>query len=163
MTLEPIFQSAPAFKIIGVERYTDKGLPSIQEADDEFFRRRDEVPNATTPKVIYGFEDYSRDLVMTPGEFPKYYYIAAMSVKELSEIPEGMVGLEVPASNYAVFDFQGPISDLAQLFRYIYDEWFPKSGYKLDPNNFADFERFPGPVTDMQNAHIEIHVPIVPA
>src|SRR5260221_14731304 len=104
MNKEPIFKRREAFKVIGIERYTANGIPSIQEAWGEFSKRNKDIPNTILPGV-YGVEDYSRDFVMNEGGFPKYYYIAAYEVTDLSEIPGGMKGMEIPAPDYAVFTY----------------------------------------------------------
>ena len=62
MNNEPVFKKREAFKVIGIERYTANGIPSIQEAWNEFSKRIKDIPNAVLPGV-YGVEDYSRDFV----------------------------------------------------------------------------------------------------
>ena len=133
MDIKPEITRKPAFKIVGVERYTTNGIPSIQEAWSDFQPRFAEVLHKTTPPIVHGFEDYSRDLVMTPGEFPKYYYIAGVSVDEIKDVPEGMTGKEVPAAEYAIFSYRGELHKLHEVFRYIYETWLPNSDYKMDP------------------------------
>lgn len=160
MDLQPTFRAKEGFKIVGVERYTGVGISAIQEAWEEFGRRSREILHKREPIAVYGFEDYSRDFVMNAGEFPKFYYIAALEVDSLSDIPAGMVGKEVPAANYATFRYQGPVAGISTFFRYIYDEWLPASGYKLDPNINGDFER-PQPHGDNGEADEEIWLPVV--
>ena len=160
MKNEPAFQTKEAFKIIGFERYTTNGIPDIREAWGEFGRRNREIPNATGP-IAYGIEDYSRDFDMNKGGFPKYYYIAGYEVDSISGVPEGMKAKEIPAANYAVFIYNGPLDGLHAFFGYIYAEWMPSSGYSMDPKLSLDFERYPEQVMDMNNAKVEIWVPIV--
>jgi AraC family transcriptional regulator len=159
MNKEPVFKRREAFKVIGIERYTSNGIPSIREAWAEFGKRSQEIQNAVHPGV-YGIEDYSRDLDMNKGGFPKYYYIAGLEVSSIDNIPEGMKSKEIPAANYAVFTFQGPISALHEFFEFIYEEWMPKSGYSADPKLSFDFEYYPERVMDMNAAKVEIWVPV---
>lgn len=57
------------------------------------------------------------------------YYIATGSNKE---IPENMVELIVPANEYVIFECVGKMPDGQQnMWKRIFAEWFPKSGYKL--------------------------------
>jgi AraC family transcriptional regulator len=149
--------------IAGVERYTENGIPSIREAWEEFDKRYKEIPNAVNDSQCYGFEDYSRDFDMNKGGFPKYYYIASLEVTDITNLPEGIKGREVPAADYAVFTHQGSIAALPQVFGEIYGKWMPASGYKVDPAVSADFEFYPESVTDHENALVEIWVPIVKA
>ncbi len=161
MNKEPVIKRVEAFRIVGIERYTVNGLASIGEAWDAFFPRLEEVKHRSIPPVYYGYEDYSRDLVMTPGEFPKYFFLAGVKVEELADIPQGMVGKEVPSTNCSVFTYRGPLQDLHESFRYIYETWLPGSGFKMDPAISADFERYPERITDPANALVDIHVPVV--
>ncbi len=160
MNAEPLFQTRAAFKIVGVERYTDKGIPAIQEAWEEFTKRNHEIVNAIKPGV-FGIEDYSRDFDMNTGGFPKYYYIAGYEVSGLKNIPAGMVGKEIPAANYAVFRYNGAISGIHDFFGYIYQNWMPNSGYSMDPKLSLDFEHYSEPNMNMNDVHLEIWVPIV--
>ena len=79
----------------------------------------------------------------------------------MEDIPTGMVGKEVPPANYAVFTYHGPISGLAAYFQFIYGDWLPTSEYKMDPTMSCDFERYAEKMTDMENAVVEIWVPVV--
>lgn len=160
MDIQPEFQSNEGFRIVGVERYTASGIASIREAWDEFGKRFGEIEHAVDASVCYGFEDYSRDFDLNRPDFPKYYYIAALEVDQASEIPPGMVTKEIPAANYAVFRKRGSLEELPQFFGYIYNSWLPTSGYNMDSNVMGDFERYPEEVTDMQNALVEIWIPV---
>jgi len=160
MNNEPVFERKEAFKIVGIERYTDTGIPAIREAWAEFSKRSHEIKNAILPGV-YGIEDYSRDFDMNEGGFPKYYYIAGYEVSNLSNIPAGMTGKEIPAANYAVFTYKGAIDGIHAFFEFIYEEWLPKSGYSMDPKLSLDFEHYSEPNMDMNNVHLEIWVPVV--
>jgi AraC family transcriptional regulator len=161
MNPRPTFQHKDAFQIVGVERYTENGIPSIQDAWDEFTKRSEEIQHISQPRICYGFEDYSRDFVIVPDRIPKYYYIAAWQVDRIADVPAGMVGKEVPASDCAVFEYRGPMEGIAKYFRYIYDEWLSSSAYQPDPKIQADFERYPEPLVDPQHWLVEIWLPVV--
>jgi AraC family transcriptional regulator len=160
MNNEPIFKRKEAFKVVGVERYTDTGIPAIQDAWNEFSKRSQEIKNAIRPGV-FGIEDYSRDFDMNDGGFPKYYYIASHEVTDLTNIPDGMKGKEIPAANYAVFIYKGRTSGIHAFFGFIYGQWMPESGYSMDPKLNLDFEHYSEPNMDMNNVNLEIWVPVV--
>ena len=164
MKNEPVFQTKPAFKVVGVERYTKDGIPNIREAWAEFDRRNQEIKDAKLPGV-YGIEDYSRDFDMNAGGanggFPKYYYIAAYEVPNFDHIPQGMTGKEIAAANYAVFTYRGHVDGIHNFFEYIYGEWVPQSGYSMDPKLSLDFEHYRESNMDMNDLHLEIWVPVV--
>ena len=160
MKNEPVFQEKPAFKVVGVERYTKDGIPNIREAWAEFSKRGHEIKNAKLPGV-YGIEDYSRDFDMNKGGFPKYYYIAAYEVEDFNDVPAGMATKEIAAANYAVFTYRGHVDGIHDFFGFIYGEWIPQSGYSMDPRLSLDFEHYREPNMDMNDLHLEIWVPVV--
>ncbi|MFD1038384.1 AraC family transcriptional regulator [Virgibacillus byunsanensis] len=46
--------------------------------------------------------------------------------------PDGLTGLEIPASKWAIFEVHGPMPDAIQkMWKKIFSEWFPSSGYEL--------------------------------
>src|SRR5579872_2356141 len=121
MNKEPVFRTKEAFKIVGIERYTDSGIPAIRQAWAEFAKQSSEIPHAVA-QIAYGIEDYSRDFDMNKGSFPKFYYIAGLEVDKIADIPTGMTAKEIPAANYAVFTYHGPIDGLHDFFGFIYGQ-----------------------------------------
>lgn len=96
-----------------------------------FMPRRKEIINAA------GNDLYSID-IYPPGfftpfnparEFEKW---AAAEVKDHNIVPEGMSTLIIPAGLYAVFLHRGPASEGPKTYRYIFETWFPSSGFSLD-------------------------------
>ncbi len=64
-----------------------------------------------------------------PGnEFVRW---AAIEVKTLDKIPDGMCPLVLSAGLYAVFDYKGSSTDNS-IFQYIFSTWIPQSEYQLD-------------------------------
>ncbi len=160
MNQEPEFRDRAAFRIVGIERYTESGIPAIREAWAEFGRRAGEIKHALSD-AAYGIEDYSRHFDMNKGGFPKYYYIAGLEVDSFADIPDGMTGKEIPTGHYAVFSYSGPLDDLHSFFSYIYADWMPHSGYSMDLRLSLDFEFYPERVMDMHAAKLEIWVPVI--
>lgn len=62
------------------------------------------------------------------NDFEKW---AAAEVNSLQNMPDGMEGFVLQGGLYAVFEYRGSSSD-SSVFRYIYGEWLPGSGYELD-------------------------------
>ena len=56
-----------------------------------------------------------------------YYYICAATDKP---VPTGMYEVVVPKYTWAIFSGSGHPSDIANLFKRIYSEWQPTSGYE---------------------------------
>jgi AraC family transcriptional regulator len=160
--VQPEIVRNEGFKIVGVERYTENGRDDIMTAWNELIARTGEIKHMISPQVCYGFEDYSRNFKMTPGEFPKYHYLAAWEVDRFENVPVGMTSREFPASTCARFRYNGPMQELHDFFLYIYGEWLKGSDYDTDPTMPCDFERYPEKMTDMNNASLEVWLPVVP-
>ena len=61
-------------------------------------------------------------------EFMKW---AAVEVSQFEQIPEGMERFELPGGLYAVFFYKGSSTDNS-IFKMIFNEWLPASGYEID-------------------------------
>ena len=56
---------------------------------------------------------------------------AAVEVGTFEELPPGLDTFLLPAGRYAVFNYKGSSSD-ASIFEYIFRQWLPSSGYRID-------------------------------
>lgn len=83
---------------------------------------------------------------------------AAMEVIEVVTIPEGMAVYRLQGGTYAVFQYKGPMDDPA-IFKYIFSDWLPFSGYSLDNRPHFDIL---GPNSNREdpNSEEEIWIPI---
>ncbi|MBW7882052.1 MAG: AraC family transcriptional regulator [Caldilineaceae bacterium] len=112
----------PAFKVAGLlyhGRPEGNAIPTLWE---RFAARMGELHDAVHPEVCYGAGD---NMDEQTGEFD---YLAACEVKQTAELPEGMVGWEIPAATYAVFTTTLPA--IGKTFEEIYNQWLPSSGYR---------------------------------
>ncbi|HEY3266521.1 MAG TPA: GyrI-like domain-containing protein [Armatimonadota bacterium] len=69
-----------------------------------------------------------------------YQYVAGIQVGSLDAIPAGMIGFEVPAATYAVFEVEG-LEEIGKTWRAVYEEWLPSSGYQC--SDAPCFELYP--------------------
>jgi len=58
--------------------------------------------------------------------------MAAVAVKDFSQVPEGMEAYTIKGGLYAVFHYKGDPRAYAPVFHYIFGEWIPQSGYVVD-------------------------------
>jgi AraC family transcriptional regulator len=68
--------------------------------------------------------------------------------------------IDLPEGTYAVLTFKGPYAGLPQAYRYLYEEWLPRSS--AQPADRPPFERYlnmPGQVPD-EELLTEICVPL---
>jgi len=105
---------------------------------------------------IYGLEFNTEELYRAK----EWFYLVAMELSDLAEIPMKMVGKIIPEHTYAVFTAKGGIKNLPKTSCYGHDEWLPKSIYELA--DWFEFElydkRFKG--VDNSDSEIDIYIPI---
>ncbi|MDW0115934.1 effector binding domain-containing protein [Sporosarcina thermotolerans] len=102
-----------------------KGFPDAAiKVQMDFERRMDEIANSKSKQVL--FSPY-----MSNGIFATYF--ASLEVDELNEIPDGMMGLELPLMKYAKICCSNRTIDqgYSKLFA-----WMGENGYKQ--NQFND-------------------------
>ncbi len=92
-------------------------------------------------------------------ECDRFSYVAAVQVRSLAAIPDGMTGVSMPASRCAVFSHTlglGPA--LQQTMRYIFGEWLPASGHESAAPDFEYYDDRFDPATG--TGELLIYVPI---
>jgi AraC family transcriptional regulator len=99
-------------------------------------------------------------------------YLLGVVVEDLSKVTNDMITVEVPEADYAVFttmpvdtsdtkeddgyDFTNAIKT---TWKYIFEEWFPNSGYQYDESKL-DFEYYDERCHSRPDTVMEIYVPI---
>lgn len=76
-------------------------------------------------------------------------------------VPNGFFTYETEAGEYAIFPFKGLYHELNRVYRYIYLDWLPSSGYTLrEPFTFETYLNTPKktPVSELRT---DIYIPIV--
>lgn len=83
---------------------------------------------------------------------------AAFEVSAFENTPEALQRFEIPAGLYAVFHHRGPADDKT-IFRRIFSEWLPTSGYAID--NRPHFEMIKPSYNHENNLSDEdIYIPV---
>lgn len=154
-TMEPKFIHLEAFKVVGMPYLGKNENQEISQMWDEFIPRIGQIQHvAPGNAAAYG--------MCFPTKNGLVDYVACLAVTEFKDIPAGMVGRDVPAQTYAVFDCPG-LKEIGPTYQYILKDWLPKSGYQ--PADGPDFELYP----EQFNADIEaqhmlyIYFPVVRA
>jgi AraC family transcriptional regulator len=141
------------FAVLGMQITTKPMSPEIPALWSRFVQREPEIKRVIEPNVTYG-------VMQTPaGQPDDLHYLAGLPVEDrLSPVPDGMTIVEVPAGQYAVFDF--PLSDIGAAFGHILNVWLPSSGYLMA--NSPMFERY-GEDFDpsVPSSRMEAHIPVV--
>ena len=103
----------------------------IGELWGSFMPRRKEITNNLSNDLI-------SLVVYTPTHFdhfkPTNHFErwATVEVADFNAVPDEMETYILSSGLYAVFNYKGMSAEAPAFFRYIYSEWLPDSGYKLD-------------------------------
>jgi predicted transcriptional regulator YdeE/DNA-binding transcriptional MerR regulator len=142
---------------VTMDRFLVVGMPYLGKNENReipamwgtFMQRQREIKHvAPSPHGNYGIcRANSQGLVD---------YIAALPVTSLDDVPEGMIGYEVPQQTYAVFEAHGLI-DIPATFDHILHAWLPSSGYEW--GNGPDFEYY-APEWENSESTVYIYFPV---
>lgn len=126
------------------QKFYDDASPLWEKFHNE--KPKEKIPNRLGDDVFAVYTHYE-------GDFTKpYTYIMAYPVKNLSSIPSGMMGVEIPAGKYAVFTAKNPQS--------IGDTWNTIWNSKIDRTYIADYELYPSDFNPEQNSEVKIYIGI---
>jgi AraC family transcriptional regulator len=150
---EPRFVKRGAFRVAGLA-YRGKN----QQGEIAALWEHGVMPRIGELAAIQvGVETYgvgSMPAAAAPGEFE---YLAGVEVSSFEQLPEGMVGWEIPANRYAVLPAHG-ISELAPVADRFYGQWLPGSAYRAA----GDYNLECYPPAFEQNQIIYWHFPVAP-
>ena len=111
------------------------------------------IENATGAEIAFW-------LCKETGDFEMRFFFG-QRVEQVGNVPEGMEVLEIPEAKYAIFTLDAQcmtgtkeayVQAIKNLWKYIFDEWFPCSGYHHDDEK-CNFEVYSGDV-------MQIYVPL---
>ncbi|MBP1692465.1 MAG: MerR family transcriptional regulator [Chloroflexi bacterium] len=131
LKMEPKIVNMDKFYIVGLPYIGDNEHQEISEMWGVFNQRAGEIKHLAPVDGAYG--------MCYPHPTARMEYVAAFKVTELADIPDGMVGKEVPAQTYVVFQAQG-LDDIGPTYHKIMQEWLPGSGYQAGDG--PDFELY---------------------
>lgn len=130
--MEPVkYETLPAFKVMGMKYRGKNENSEISEMWDELNPRCSEIPSIS--QCAFGVCFMANDAPEGVFEYVAGYKVAADAIP-----PEGMVVVDVPENNYAVFEHLGSKETLMNTYHLIATEWFPRSGMK--PTGGYDME-----------------------
>jgi predicted transcriptional regulator YdeE len=145
--------SESAFKVIGISVRTNNnvGGKDIGNLWGKFMNEEifEKIPNKTSYDVYGIYTDYESDHT---GD---YTAIIGCHVSSFTEIPEDMVGITVPASNYEILTAKGKTPEC------VYGKWADIwENKELDRAYLADFEVYGAKSQNPLQAEIDIFVSI---
>ena len=129
VSLEPEIYSQNKMRLVGLKtcffnvdsekNNIGEKLPALWH---DFLERIDEIKNIVTGSPCYGVVRQVKDST----DLLEYY--AAIEVEDIENIPEGMMSLTIPLSDYAKFTHKGYAKQIDGTVNYIYSSWLLKSG-----------------------------------
>ncbi|MBC6110225.1 GyrI-like domain-containing protein [Pedobacter fastidiosus] len=146
-------QEIKSFNVIGISvRTTNENGQAgkdIQELWAKFMTDNilAKIPNKISTAVYSIYTDYELDYTKP------YTTILGCEVKDLSEIPEGMVGNKIETTQYQKFLAQGNL-----MQGIVYNEWEKIWNMDLNRAYTADFEVYDEKSQNPENAVVEIFI-----
>lgn len=155
-----VFETLNPKKLVGLHVNMSFSENKTDELWRGFMPRRREIPN-TIGNELYSLE------IFPPGYFEHFNPMAAfekwaaVEVSGYDGLPQGFETLFLTGGLYAVFQHKGPASAGPRTYRYIFEEWLPNSGYRLDhrPHFAVMGEKYKHEDPDSEE---EIWIPVVP-
>lgn len=136
-SMKPQITERPAFVVTGMAReFTPQTMPQIPTLWGEFGPRMGEIPGRVEGSCLGMMIGHAK----TEQDEPRCSYMACVETDPAAQTPEGMTRMEVPASRYAVFTYDGHISRIGAFIDKVWGEWFPASG--LTRAEQPDFESY---------------------
>jgi len=164
---EPKMVKKPAIKIAGFANKTKTKKGEYFKAIPKFWH--DYCTDGRQEKLhkelfLKSHEEYGVCFPENPenGEFD---YVIGLEVKEGHDIPKGYLVYTIPEALYAVFTTPPAneakfISSVQGTWKYIFNEWFPKSGYEFTVNG-VNFELYDERCMGNTNKIVDICIPVV--
>ena len=153
--MEPEIREISEFKIVGLQCQTELGktMEDLPKLWDEYMPRMGEIKNRIDEKVGYGVS------IAEDPESKKFTYLAGVGVTDDSTIPEGMTSITIKEGKYVVFTHKGSLTKIGETYDFIWNEWLPKSGKKIDVRAPC-LERYDERFKDDENSVMEILFPL---
>ena len=166
IVMEPKLITRPAFKVAGyalrttsVDGENSRAIPAFWQ---EYLKNHCESLHKSLTPVSHAEYGLCMDMDMETGEFN---YVIGLEVPEGVPLPEGLHTATVPAATYAVFttppsDNAGFVASIQNTWAYVYEKWFPESGYEYAPG-CADYELYDERCMCETGKQIDIAIPVV--
>ena len=136
---KPILQSHPTRYFIGMKFTGTNNNHDIFNLTYLFLHRKNEIKNQINGEQYYGLAKYH---IGNSGE-QLFDFYATMPVSSLRDIPQGMIGIEIPPTDYAVITYKGNSEYLyssegaESVYSIIYETLLPHYGLQVKEDSFS--------------------------
>ncbi len=129
MMMKPWLLYRPAFNVVGIPLNGGDLSRQFDALWDQLAARYAEIPHVN-PDQGYGLHSLADH---------EQAYLAALAVREVDVIPEGMTARQLPSNTYAVFVHHGLSAHLSQTVERVFSEWLPGSSYQLAGDYYFEY------------------------
>lgn len=167
IVMEPKFVTLPAVKLAGfalkttmTENRDNQSIPSFWTA----YMRDGRMEKLHAESFVKSHAEYGACFPEDP-ETGEFEYVIGVEPKENAAVPDGYRVCELPPATYAVFSTPpcgGPdfVPTIRGVWDYIFNEWFPASGYEYAPG-CVDFELYDERCMTETGKVCDIYLPVV--
>lgn len=131
MKLQPRFETLREKKLVGQHLTMSLANNLTAQLWARFMPLR-KIIQDTVNTSLYSLQIYPTDYFQPFNPANTFVKWAAVEVSNFENVPAEMETLIVPSGEYVVFHYKGDSRNGAEVFRYIFSEWLPQSGYVLD-------------------------------
>ncbi|QBD80625.1 AraC family transcriptional regulator [Ktedonosporobacter rubrisoli] len=163
LLMEAEIVARPAFKVAGYELKTTtrdnrskQDIPTFWKSmtAEHFALLHNQLPTLNEAELGLCFP--------TAPAYGDFSYVIAVEVSDFNGVPAELFTAEIPEATYAVFS--SPANDgeeqiasaLQATWQYVYETWFPGSGYELATGK-VDFEWYP---CSNQGEKVKLFLPV---
>lgn len=129
MNVQPRVKNLSQKKLVGRKLKMSLTNNKTGELWKSFMPNRKDIRNKKSNEM-FSLQVYSESVRLGDlnQEFEKW---ALLEVTDFKNVPSEMESFILKGGLYAVFNYKGLNTD-NRIFRYIFSDWLPKSGYELD-------------------------------
>jgi len=165
IVMEPIFKTRSTIKLAGytirtrnVDGENSRDIPAFWSS----YLSGERCERLRKESFVKTNAEYGACFCEDP-ETGEFNYVIGVEVKDDSDISSDYHVCEIPPATYAVFstpptDGERLVATIQGAWQFIFNEWFPKSGYEYAPG-CVDFELYEE--NNMRNNVCEIWIPVV--
>jgi AraC family transcriptional regulator len=167
----PAIVKRPAFKVAGYGIKTDiTGASYTKDIASFWSNYNGENLESKMYKVLNPAKHGEVGLYVPLSEDGNAIYLLGVIVEDFTNVGEDMLTVEIPNAEYAVFT-TNPVDTsndweqkefaevIAGTWKYIFEDWFPGSGYVFDESKF-DFEFYDERCHHRQDTVMDIYIPV---
>lgn len=167
MMMRPTFITKPAIQLAGYALETAANGQNLSDIPAFWERYNQEnwghMLHEVVKPVHHG--EYGA-CIMNEPQSEQFTYVIGVEVAHFDDVPEALYRTTLPAATYAVFTTPpaqrqdgGFVKAIQGTTKYIFNEWFPASGYVYD-DHAADFELYDERCYGDENLVMDIYIPV---